>query len=117
MDQQMWTYLFVGVTFALYIGIAICQPMFLAPTIATAHALVGPHYRALASAFVYFVLNIIGLGLGPLTVGAISDALAPSVGIESIRWAIMSTSVAAVIGAAFYHLAARHVRQELESGF
>lgn len=101
---------------AFYVGTALCQPMFLAPTIATAHALVGPHYRALASAVVYFVLNIIGLGLGPLTVGAISDALAPTVGIESIRWAILSTSVAAAIGAAFYFMAAQHVRRDLETG-
>jgi hypothetical protein len=61
----------------------------------------------------FFVLNIIGLGLGPLTVGAVSDALAPSMGVDSIRWAIMSTAIAAVVGAAFYFNAARYVREDL----
>ncbi|MDJ0700903.1 MAG: MFS transporter [Woeseiaceae bacterium] len=101
---------------AFYAVAVIAQAMFLAPTVAVAHALVGPHYRALASALIYFVLNIIGLGLGPLAVGAVSDALAPSIGIESIRWAIMVTSIAAAAGAVFYALAARHVREDLRTG-
>jgi len=91
----------------------LCSSMFLGPTIATAHALVGPRYRALASSLLFFVLNIIGLGLGPLTVGAVSDALAPSIGLESIRWAIMTTSIAALAGGCLYLVAARHVREDL----
>jgi len=102
-----------NVMWSIYILVALCQAMFLGPTIAMAHALVGPRYRALASSVLFFVLNIIGLGLGPLTVGAISDALAPSMGIDSIRWAIMSTAVAAFVGAAFYFNAARYVRDDL----
>lgn len=102
------------VMWSLYIIVALCQAMFLGPTIAMAHALVGPRYRALASSVLFFVLNMIGLGLGPLTVGAISDALAPSMGVNSIRWAIMSTAVAAFIGAALYFNAARYVRDDLQ---
>lgn len=97
----------------IYVLVALCQAMFLGPTIAMAHALVGPRYRALSSSVLFFVLNIIGLGLGPLTVGAVSDALAPSLGIESIRWAIMSTSIAAFIGGGLYLNAARYVSDDL----
>jgi hypothetical protein len=100
----------------IYILIAVCQSMFLGPTIAMAHALVGPRYRALSSSVLFFVLNIIGLGLGPLTVGAVSDALAPTLGIESIRWAILSTTIAAFIGGGFYLNAARYVRNDLRTG-
>ncbi|MCP5092513.1 MAG: hypothetical protein GY949_16490 [Gammaproteobacteria bacterium] len=60
-------------------------------------------------------MNMIGLGLGLVTVGAISDALAPSLGVESIRWAIMSTAFAGFVGAAFYFSAARNVRQDLRT--
>ena len=101
------------VMWSIYVLVALCQAMFLGPTIAMAHALVGPRYRALSSSVLFFVLNIIGLGLGPLTVGAVSDALAPSMGVDSIRWAIMSTAMAAVVGAAFYFNAARYVREDL----
>ena len=101
------------VMWGVYIFVALNQAMFLGPTIAMAHALVGPRYRALASSIVFFVLNMIGLGLGPVTVGTISDALAPSLGVESIRWAIMSTALAGFVGAAFYLSAARYVRHDL----
>ncbi|MBU2678078.1 MAG: MFS transporter [Gammaproteobacteria bacterium] len=104
------------VMWGIYILVTLCQAMFLGPTIAMAHALVGPRYRALSSSVLFFVLNIIGLGLGPLTVGAISDALAPSFGVDSIRWAILSTALAAFIGAALYFNAARFVRADLRSG-
>ena len=100
----MWTFYTLG---------TLCSSMFLGPTIAMAHALVGPRYRALASSLLFFVLNIIGLGLGPLTVGTVSDLLAPSLGVESIRWAIMTTSIAAVLGGSLYLVAARYVKEDL----
>ena len=54
----------------------ILGALYLGPCIATCHSLVSPGMRAMASAILYFVLNIIGLGLGPLTVGILSDAFA-----------------------------------------
>ena len=99
----------------LYAVVVFCQSMFLGPTIAMAHALVGPRYRALASSVVFFVLNIIGLGLGPLAVGTVSDLLAPSLGVESIRWAIMTTSIATTLGGLLYFAALRNVRADLQS--
>jgi len=111
--------LLVGNQYAMwgtYVLVVFCQSMFLGPTIATAHALVGPRYRALASSVVFFVLNIIGLGLGPLTVGTVSDLLEPVAGVESIRWAIMTTGFAAMIGGLLYFRAATHVKEDLEKG-
>ncbi len=104
------------VMWGFYALVTLSHSMFLGPTIATAHALVGPRYRALSSSVLFFILNIIGLGLGPLTVGTVSDALAPSMGVESIRWAIMSTALAAFIGAALYFNAARYLRDDLKKG-
>ena len=98
----------------IYIFVVLTSSMFLGPTIAMAHALVGPRYRALASSLLFFVLNMIGLGLGPLTVGIVSDQLAPSLGVESIRWAIMTTSIAAIAGGSLYLVATRYVKEDLE---
>ena len=58
----------------------ILGALYLGPCIATCHNLVSPGMRAMASAILYFVLNIIGLGLGPLTVGILSDAFASTFG-------------------------------------
>ncbi len=104
------------VMWAIYTLITLSLSMFLGPTIAMAHALVGPRYRALASAMLFFVLNIIGLGLGPLTVGTVSDLLAPSYGVESIRWAIMTTGFVAIAGGLLYIFAARFLEEELPAG-
>jgi hypothetical protein len=64
---------------------------------------------------IYFVLNIIGLGLGPLTVGIISDLLMPSTGAESLRWALLIVSQFALLGAGFYFLAAHHLQTDRKS--
>jgi hypothetical protein len=48
---------------------------YLAPSIATTHRLVGLRERALAAAVLLFVLNLIGLGLGPVFTGALSDLM------------------------------------------
>ena len=63
--------------------------MFLGPTLAMTHGIVSIRMRALASAFLFFVLNLIGLGLGPLITGMISDLLEPSLGSEALRYALV----------------------------
>ena len=40
--------------------------------------------RALASAILFFILNLIGLGLGPWSVGLLSDYLEPTHGLEVV---------------------------------
>ncbi len=47
-----------------------------APALAIVQAVVNPDQRALAAAFVFFFSNMFGLGLGPVIVGALSDAFA-----------------------------------------
>ena len=56
-----------------------------ATTFSQAQGLVGLRMRAVAAAILLFVLNIIGLGLGPYLVGLLSDALSERFGIESLH--------------------------------
>ena len=46
--------------------------VYLGNSIATAHALVGARMRAMASAILFFILNLIGLGMGPSALGFLS---------------------------------------------
>ncbi len=48
---------------------AILGPMYLGPTFAMTQTLVPPAMRSTASAILLFVLNLIGLGLGPVFAG------------------------------------------------
>jgi MFS family permease len=78
-------------TFVMFFCLGVStflQSMYLGPAISVAHSMVPANMRALTSAILFFVLNLIGLGLGPLTIGMISDMLQPSFGIESLRWAL-----------------------------
>lgn len=60
------------------------------PLFATIQTLVEPRMRAVALATIYLVANLIGMGLGPLAAGALSDALRPSFGGESLRYALLT---------------------------
>ena len=101
---------------ALSVGVlaSIAGPMYLGPTFAITQSLVRPHMRAMASAILLFILNLIGLGIGPWFVGFVSDALAPSLGVESLRYALVSiVSIGNAWAAFHYFIAARTLREDM----
>lgn len=57
---------------------------------ATLQTLVPPRRRATAIALIFLLSNLIGVGLGPLASGALSDALRPLLGEESLRYALLA---------------------------
>lgn len=85
----------------------------LGPTLATAQTLARPHMRALASALTTGSYNLIGMGLGPLVVGLVSDRLEPTFGIESLRYGLVVVALAHLGGSALNVWAARHLRADL----
>jgi MFS family permease len=88
---------------------------YLGPTFSLAQGLVGLRMRALAAAILLFILNLIGMGLGPLFVGIVSDLLNAFTGLgrESIRWALVSVLVFNLLSAFFYLLAGRDLKSDL----
>jgi len=85
----------------IFIG-NIFMSCYLGPTVAIAHHLVKPSMRATTSAILYFILNIVGLGCGPVVTGMVSDYLAPEFGVESLRYALMFSSFVVLIATAQY---------------
>ena len=67
----------------------ILNSLYLGPSIALCHTLVTPRMRAMTSAILFFVINMIGLGAGPLVVGLLSDAFAASLGTQNLRGAML----------------------------
>jgi MFS family permease len=78
-------------------GAAIIGPLF-----ATIQTLVPECMRATAIALIYLFANLIGMGLGPLAAGALSDALHPYFGAESLRYSLLVLSSGYMWGA--WHL-------------
>jgi len=60
------------------------------PVVAALYGSVAPAMRATAGALSIFLTSVLGLGLGPLFVGLLSDLLAPSLGVEALRYALLA---------------------------
>ena len=90
--------------------------MYLGPTFAMTQSLVRPEMRATASAILLFILNIIGLGLGPQGVGILSDLLTPTFQVDALRYALLITVVGfAAWSVTHYALAARTLQADLSA--
>ena len=86
---------------------------FAGPTFAMTQSLVDPAMRATAAAVMLFFFTAIGLGLGPLVTGLMSDAMRPSLGAGSLRYALLLVSPLCVWASFHYFLAARTVDEDL----
>ncbi|MDJ0878997.1 MAG: MFS transporter [Halieaceae bacterium] len=92
----------------------IVSNVYLGNTIATTHGLVSPRMRATSSAILFLILNIIGLGMGPWTIGMVSDMLEPSLGRESLRYAMLYIlPVVMFWSVCHFFLASRTLREDL----
>ena len=112
-----FTYLYADPYVALWV---LAVPYFLGayylgPTFSLTQGLVGLRMRALASSILLFILNIIGLGLGPQFTGIASDVLhaTTDLGVDSLRWALVISLVFNLVSAILYLLAARTIKQDL----
>jgi predicted MFS family arabinose efflux permease len=89
---------------------------YVGPAYAMTQAMVPLRMRARAIAILLFILNIIGLGLGPLAVGKLSDLLRPSLGADSLRWALTATVLTGLAGAFCYWRATRTLKVDIARG-
>jgi hypothetical protein len=68
-----------------------CLANFYLPTVlGQSQSLVSLRMRAVTSAVVLLIINIIGLACGPLLTGMLSDALVPSYGADSMRYSLLT---------------------------
>ena len=71
--------------------------------------------RSVAAAILVLFFSLIG-GLGPLAVGIASDLLVPSLGADSLRYALLVMTLVAVIwAAAHFFLATRTIRTDISA--
>ena len=88
--------------------------LYLGSVLATTHGLVGLRMRAMASAILFLILNVIGLGLGPWIIGMLSDYLSDSYQHESLRYAMLYVLPAVSFWSiCHFYLAAKSLRNDL----
>ena len=109
---------FVGdwrLALVLLIVPTILNSFYYGPSYALAQQLVKPEQRALATSLVVFGQNLIGLGLGPLFFGMLSDALKPVAGVESVRWVLYGAAWLGLIPAFFFWRASLRLTGDLKN--
>jgi MFS family permease len=100
----------------MYFGGAFFASCMIGPVLGVTQSLAHVRMRALAASLVGLTFNVVGTGFGPLAVGMLSDLLAPRLGTESIRYAILAPATLAMAGAAVcFQRGARHVSREIEA--
>jgi predicted MFS family arabinose efflux permease len=98
---------------ALFPGLLL-SAMYQAPVFSTVQTLAKPRMRAVASGVLLFVINIIGLGLGPPTVGILNDTLFAAQGDAAVGSSLLLVGVVMGLwGCVHYLLAARTLRADL----
>jgi MFS family permease len=95
---------------------ALLGTLWYGPVYATAQSIVEPHMRATASAVLLLIINLIGLGLGPVAVGLLSDVLAGPGGLgeaQGVRWALMISALLGVVAFGLFWTARKTIREEM----
>ena len=88
--------------------------LYYGPTYSAAQGLVPLRARAIAAAVLLFFQNLIGLGLGPLFFGMLSDWLRPEFGEESVRYVLYGAAFLGLLPAFFFWRCSLRLNEELD---
>ena len=86
--------------------------LWLGPVITAVQHLVPREMRATASGSFLLINNLIGLGVGPLLIGGLSDSLTGTYGIEALRYAAVACTAFYLLAGLLMFLAARRLRAD-----
>ena len=92
----------------------LLNSLYYGPTYSSAQGLVPLRARAVAAATVLFFQNLIGLGLGPLFFGMLSDLLRPAYGEDSVRYVLYGAAFLGLIPAFFFWRCSLRLDEELD---
>lgn len=95
-----------GAALALLVVPVALKSLWYGPVYASVQRMTHPRSRTTVMAVFLFILNAIGLGLGPLLIGLLSDLLGRSLGPgEGLRWALIVLSGVSLLSAACFAMA------------
>ena len=101
----------------LLVGVsALAQYCYLGPTFGTFQNMLHPRMRATGSAFTNLVYSLVGGGIGPVILGALSDTFTKTAATpgDGLTLAMGALSCLYLWAGLHYWLAARHIRSDLD---
>jgi predicted MFS family arabinose efflux permease len=110
----VWTTSLVVVYSAIFVA-AFSQFYLMGPFFAVVQRLAPLRGRAVATAFFFFILATIGIGVGPLYVGAMNDLFRSAYGdAEGLRLALMTLPAISLAAAAVAYFGRNAVRRDVD---
>ncbi len=92
----------------------VLNSLYYGPVFSSVQGLVAVRHRAMASALLLFGQNLIGLGLGPLFFGQLSDLLKPAFGADSVRYVLYGAALLGLIPALLFWALRPRLNAELD---
>jgi len=102
------------VALALLMLPTLLNSLYYGPCYSSVQGLVKLEARAMATAILLFCQNLIGLGLGPLFFGMLSDGIKPYAGEDSVRWVLYGAAFMGLIPAFFFWRCSLRLNAELD---
>ena len=88
--------------------------VWLGPVLSAIQHVVPPNMRATASAIFLFINNLIGIGIGTVAIGMLSDTLQVRFGDDSLRYAILAGTSFYIVAAILFFLSSRYLKNDWE---
>ncbi len=103
----------VGPALASFLVYYTISNMYVGPLWAVPQNLARPEMRATVSAVLLFLLNLVGLGLGPFAIGLANELLAETHGAGAIRFSLVGVVAVGSLAAVPYWMGSRHLEDDL----
>jgi predicted membrane protein len=115
MPFQFIAYLSTDLTIAVpaFSIMVVLASVFFGPSFSVAQSIATVRMRAVAASMLLFIQSIIGLTLGAILPGVISDLLETALGDNSLSYAMVIVGLVNVWAAVHYFLGARSYRHDL----
>jgi len=97
---------------ALFLAQALVNAMCYAPSLTVLQSVVHARSRATALAVYMLMINLLGLGLGPVLVGGLSDYLSHGAGLgaaQGLRFALVASTLLGFVTAALYWRSRKYI--------
>ena len=115
-------YIFLSATLAqglvLLLIPTVLGSLWYGPVYASAQGMVPSHMRATSAPIMLFIINFLGLVMGALSIGAVSDILNKGLHLgpaEGMRWALILSTLLGLVSVWLFWAARRDIRTDMES--
>jgi MFS family permease len=101
------------VCLAGFVIVQALSPVHVGPIVAVSHSVVKVGMRAFATALIYLVSELLGLGMGPYLIGIFNDHFQKHLGVNVIRYTMFPTAITTFVGGLLFIAAAQYLRRDM----